>query len=385
MFTDKQILAVDDSVAIRNYLRSLLTRQGAHVDITGMGAEGVTMSQENQYDLILLDLMLPDISGLDVLQSIRKEDDAVTVVILTGAGGVKTAISAVQHGADAYLEKQDIASADGLDEFFYTLKQAMERRAGVVAQKQLMQIKSDFYSMVTHDLRNPAGYIQIAVQMLEMMLINPVDTDLEERDELIEIIKQSANKMLGLITDYLDFSKIEAGYLKLKPDWAELTAMAEKCVHLAKIQIHARHQTLEMDLPADPIQAWVDVKMLRQVLDNLLSNAIKYTPEGGTITLHLSTDGEQAVFEVRDTGMGIPPDQIPALFAKYHRVPGESSNIQGTGLGLMIVKEIVMAHDGTVSAFSEGVPGKGTTFRVQIPLTGRPEWTAQPPTELVIA
>lgn len=104
-------------------------------------------------------------------------------------------------------------------------------------------------------------------------------------------------------------------------------------------------------------------------MDNLLSNAYKYTPEGGHIAVQLSADDEQATICISDSGIGIPPEQIPALFAKYHRVPGESSRkILGTGLGLLIVKEIVGAHGGSISAASEGIEGKGTTFTVTIPL-----------------
>jgi signal transduction histidine kinase len=367
VFEDKRFLAIDDSVAVRNYLRTILTRQGASVDVAANGREGLEMCTGGEgYDLILLDLILPDLNGIDVLKRIRQEDDETAVVILTGAGGVKSAIAAVQHGADAYVEKRDIAAGSDLDEFFYTLGQALERRAGLVAQRCLQEVRTDFYSMVTHDLRNPAGYILTAVQILLDGGAGPLTP---EQIEFVDIIQQSADKMLGLINDYLDFAKIDAGYLRLDLGDVELRDMVEASAHLSRLQAQSKNQTLTLDLPPDPVPVRADAERLLQVLDNLLSNAVKYTPEGGHITVQLRVEDGQAVFRVSDTGTGILPAQLPALFTKYHRVPGEATvGISGAGLGLLIVKEIVEAHGGTIGAESEGVPGKGATFTVRIPL-----------------
>lgn len=377
MFKDKRVLAIDDSVAIRNYMRAVLARQGAAVDLAESGENGLAMCasykarQGAPYDLVLLDLILPDMNGIQVLKSIRQVDDETTVVILTGSGGVKSAIAAVQHGADAYVEKQDISAGSDLAEFFYVLEQAMERRAGLVAQKQLEEIKVDFYSMVTHDLRNPAGCISIASQML---LDGVTDPPTPKQVTFLEIIQRSTEKMLGLINDYLDFAKIDAGYLRLNRGDVELREVVETSAQLTQLQAQAKDQTLFLDLPSEPVPACADGERLQQVLDNLLSNAIKYTPEGGHITVQLHVQGEDAVFRVSDTGMGIPPEQLPALFTKYHRLPDEAvAQIAGTGLGLLIVKEIAQAHGGTVCAESEGLPGKGTTFIVRIPLRPQDE------------
>jgi signal transduction histidine kinase len=338
MFEDKRVLVIDDSVAIRNYMRAVLARQGATVDLAGDGESGLAMCDgKERYDLVLLDLVLPDTNGIEVLKSIRQVDDETTVVILTGAGGVKSAIAAVRHGADAYVEKQDISARSDLDEFYYVLGQAMERRAGLVAQKQLEEIKTDFYSMVTHDLRNPAGCILVASQML---IESESDPPTSEQAKFLDIIYRSAQKLQGLIDDYLDFAKIDAGYLRLNRGDVELCDVVEVSAQLAHLQAQAKGQTLLLDLPPEPVPAYADAERLQQVLDNLLSNAIKYTPEKGRITLQLRVEGEQAVLRVSDTGMGIPPEQLPALFTKYYRVPGKSvSKITGTGLGLLIVKE----------------------------------------------
>lgn len=365
LFNGKQILVIDDSAAIRNYMRAVLSRQGASVNVAGSGQEGLDTLSRGKYDLVLLDLLLPDTTGIEVLQHIRQKDDETTIVILTGTGGVKSAIAAVRSGADAYIEKQDVVTSGDIGAFFYTLEQALKYRAGLVAQKYLQEIKTDFYSMITHDLRNPATCIAAATQMLHTM----AGSLAPEQVQLVELIERSTRKMLTLVNDYLDFAKIEAGYLQLNLGDVELRGVAEASTQLARLQAQARSQLLVLDLPPEPVPARADAERIEQVLDNLLSNAIKYTPPGGRITLQLRAENGRAVFRVSDTGHGIPAAQLPVLFTKYHRVPGETTRLtRGTGLGLLIVKEITEAHGGAVAVESEGVPGKGTTFTVSIPL-----------------
>jgi len=130
VFQGKRVLAIDDSVAVRNYLRAILTRQGASVDVASTGQQGLEMcAPDRLYDLILIDLILPDVNGIEVLKSIRQRSDEPAIVILTGVGGVKSAIAAVEHGADGYIEKQEIAMGSDLTEFLHILEQALERRA----------------------------------------------------------------------------------------------------------------------------------------------------------------------------------------------------------------------------------------------------------------
>ncbi len=365
-FENSRVLTVDDSRAVRIFLSDVLTRHGALVDEAGTGGEALDRCAEGSYDLILLDLLLPDMDGIEVLRRLRESDAETPVVLLTGAGGIESATAAVRQGADGYIEKQHLDTEGDEASFLYALQQAVEHRAGHVAQRQLQDMKADFYSMVTHDLRNPAGNLWGVIRMLLAGKAGPLTP---RQEQLLGIAQTSATKLVGLINDYLDFAKIDAGFLRLEPRDAELRAVVEASVAQAEPQAQVRQQTLTATLPDAPVPARVDPARLEQVLDNLISNAIKYTPDGGNVEVGLETHGGCAVFRVRDDGRGIPPEQLSALFTKYHRVPGEATRgIQGTGLGLLIVKEIVEAHGGTVRVESEGVPGKGTTFVVSVPL-----------------
>jgi signal transduction histidine kinase len=364
---EKSILTIDDSRTVNAFLSRLLTDFGASVDEASLGHEAIAICTDRRYDIILLDLMLPDLDGMEVLQEIRRRDDECAIVILTGAGGIATAIDAVRKGADGYLEKQEMAHTDYHHELLYVLAQALERRAGLIVRKELESSKNDFYAKITHDLRSPTSAIITSVEML----LDEHYGELEpQQRELLEIVQRMGIKLFDLITGYLDFAKIEAGFLQLEQSQMDLRELVVASTRLAQVECEQKKQTLSVALPPEPLEGYVDGKRFQQVIDNLLSNASDYTAHGGQIHVCLCQEGNDALLWVRDTGQGIPAAQLPGLFSKYHRVSSpDHAHIRGFGLGLFIVKEIVEAHGGTVTAESEGVPGKGSTFKVRLPLT----------------
>ena len=377
-FQEKRVLTVDDSRAVRVYLQDILSRHGASVLEASTGGEALAlMDGGGGFDLVLLDLNLPDSDGIEVLERIRATDETVPVVMITGAGGIQSATSAMRQGADGYIEKQHFTQGDD-DAFLYALQQAVEHRAGLVAQRQLQETKAEFYSMVTHDLRNPAGSVSGVLKLLLSGKAGPLTP---KQEQLLTIARSSADKLAGLIDDYLDYATIDAGYLRLERREVDLRGVARHAADQNGPQAGLKQITIRLDLPRQPVTAHADAERIGQVLDNLLSNAVKYTPEGGWITLSLAEEDGSAVMRVRDTGIGIAPDQLPRLFLPFGRVPGESTRgIRGTGLGLVIVKEIAEAHGGSVVAESAGVAGRGTTFTVRIPLDP-PEGAAAPARE----
>jgi two-component system sensor histidine kinase/response regulator len=362
----QRVLTVDDSRVIRAFLQELLGPRVASVVVAADAAQTrAVFGTGGAFDLVLLDLVLPDGDGMELLRELRALDPDCSIVMITGAGGVNSATAAVLEGADGYIEKQHLTTAGENAQFFYALAQAIEHRAGVVSARHLAAMKADFYSMITHDLRNPAGNVLVA---LKMLLAGKAGALEPKQTSLAQLAFRSAEKFVGLINDYLDYAKIDAGYLQLVLGDEDLAAVVRSSVEQGRTQSDVKQQTISLDCP-ESIPAVIDARKLEQVLDNLISNAIKYTPEHGKISVGVQVMDDRATITVADTGSGISPEQVGQLFSKYRRVPGRQvAEIQGTGLGLLIAKEIMTAHGGTASAESEGIPGKGSIFTVELPL-----------------
>ena len=358
----RRVLSVDDSSLVRGALRRIFADTGAEVDEATTGAEALERFKEiGRYDLVLLDVNLPDMSGLELLPQLRARSLDVAVVILTSEDNIKTAIQAIRQGADGFIQKSDLPIQGERDAFFYALDQAREARAGIVARQQLEGLKSDFYSMVTHDLKNPANVIQLALEQF-----GDTSAFTFQQRQALTIASSAAKDLLRLVVEYLDYARIDAGYLDLERTPSDLSALVRRSARQARVLSEKRHQTVVVNVP-ETSSADLDGNRISQVLDNLIGNAIKYTPEGGRLEISLTQTDALLRFAVRDTGNGVHPTQLERLFKRFSRLPGEFGRSSGTGLGLVIVKAIIEAHGGRVWAESAGID-EGSTFSFELPI-----------------
>lgn len=361
----KHVLAIDDSRATRNFLSNLIKPACAAFEAAQTAREGLRKCRHRHFDLILLDMQLPDIDGAAVLDEIRLTNDASAIVILTGEGGTRTATDAVRRGADGYVEKQHLSLSTDHEEFFYALRQALEHRAGLLARKQLDRVRSDFYAMVTHDLRNPAAAVDRVVKVLRERVHGPLTP---EQQRLVDIAADASTELLRLINNYLDYSRIESNALTLNRASVSLGGVLRGVEGWARVEAGERGHAFLLELPEEDIQADVDADWLKQSVTNLVANAVKYTDPGGRIVVRLLREDHTALICVEDNGRGIPADALEKLFVRYRR--GEESTEPGTGLGLAVVKQVVEAHGGSVWAESPGQAGGGSRFWIRLPMLG---------------
>jgi signal transduction histidine kinase len=230
------------------------------------------------------------------------------------------------------------------------------------------QQKNRFLSMLAHELRNPLAPIQSAVDLMRLTRIENQDVATAR-----DVIARQVRHLVRLVDDLLDISRITLGKVRLNLEQIDATQVVPAAIEISRPLIDQREHELTVRVAPGPLPIAGDRARLAQVLSNLLNNAAKYTPPGGSITLSLVNENEEAVFRVRDSGIGIPAAMLTQVFEPFTQLENSIDRSQGgLGVGLTLVREIVEMHGGRVEVISEG-PGKGSEFCVRIPRADAPQ------------
>ncbi len=244
----------------------------------------------------------------------------------------------------------------------------------ITSRKQMEEVlketdrrKDEFLAMLAHELRNPLAPIRHAVQIFREL--GTEDPRLHWARELID---RQVNHLARLVDDLLDVSRLVQGRITLHWETVDLAAVIAQAREASEPLIQSRHHTLSVTLPDEPLPVRADVVRLVQVIQNLLTNAAKYTPEGGRIELEARRENDQAIIQVRDTGIGLSPEVLPHIFELFMQGErGLDRSQGGLGIGLTVVKRLVELHGGRIEARSNG-PGRGSEFTVCLPLGTTP-------------
>lgn len=220
-----------------------------------------------------------------------------------------------------------------------------------------------FLAGVAHDLRNPLS----ALKMSSAMIGPEAPLPSEERiRHLLALVQRQVDRLDRLVGDFLDAARIEAGQLDLKLEERDARDLAREVFELFRAS--SRRHEFELVLPAEPVPLCCDPVRIEQVLNNFVSNAIKYSPRGGGIGITVEASRGEAVFSVADSGIGLSPEDLEAIFEPFHRVRSSRDSVPGVGLGLFVARRIVEAHGGRIEV--ESVKDAGSTFRVRLPRNG---------------
>jgi signal transduction histidine kinase len=358
----QSILVVDDEAGLRDMLAFGLPDRGFRVVLAASGEEGVEKATRENFDLVVTDIMMPGMSGVEVLKKIKEMQPLAEVIMVTGFATLESAVESMKLGAYDYLTKPY-----SLDQLCLVLDKALEHRrltAKVDHLEELNRLKSEFLANMSHELRTPMNAI---IGYSALMLDKSYGEITPRQEKGLRRIEANGKNLLQLINNILDLSKLSAGRMSLFLESCNLAEIVEEVLATTECLAHERKLTLQAEVPDLP-PFRTDKTKLKQVLINLIGNAIKFTHEGGiTLKAEALQEPPRLRITVQDTGIGIKEEDIPLLFEEFKQLDATPTRqYGGTGLGLSITKKIVELFQGTVQVRS--TVGVGSTFTVTMPL-----------------
>jgi signal transduction histidine kinase len=374
------ILNVDDTEAMRYQKTRVLRAAGYEVVEADTGAKALQLVRELSPDLVLMDVRLPDMSGIEACRHIKNDPVTRTIpVIQISATFVteKDQQSGLLGGANIYLTEP--LEAKVLETVVSTLLQLHRTEAGLretvkreqVARAQAEEatrLKDEFLANLSHELRTP---MNIIIGWAHLLRNGPL-TD-EQKVRAAEAIERAARSQAQLIEDLLDVSRIVTGKFRMEMQDVKIGLVLKSAVDSLRMVASAKQIIVTLTQEASDVVIKGDPDRLQQVFWNLLSNAVKFTPANGCVDVRMHSTETDVIVTVTDTGVGISSDFLPHVFDRFRQADSTSTRQHtGMGLGLAIVRHVIELHGGTARAESAG-PDSGSSFMVSLPLPNTDE------------
>jgi two-component system, sensor histidine kinase len=366
----ERILNIDDSDAGRYATNRILQRGGFITIEASTGKGGLQTAIEEQPDLILLDVNLPDVNGFDICRQLKSDPRTASIpVLMMSASFVakRDQVKGLEGGADGYLtEPLEPEVLIAHIRALLRMRQAEQRMEEAHREaEEANRAKDHFLAVLSHELRTPLNPALAAIDLLS-------EYDLaDDVRAMIEVIRRNLLLETRLIDDLLDVTRIAKGKLQMTSGDASLHTLIYDVIEICQSDISSKQQSLTLDLAAQHHAIHADAARILQVIWNLVKNAVKFTPAGGSITIRTDNPTPQSVrLQITDSGIGIEEHLLGRIFNAFDQ-GNESTNRQfgGLGLGLAISKNIIDAHNGQLSAASDGA-ATGATFTLVLPLAG---------------
>jgi signal transduction histidine kinase len=331
--------------------------------------EGFLTALGSSPDLVCADYNLPQFDAPRALALLQERGLDVPFIIVSGSIGEELAVAAVRQGAADYLLKDRLARLGP------AVRQALEQKRLRDDKRQMEQALKNYLAMLAHELRNPLAPLVTSLEVIRQAAVDP-----RSRQQALEAMSRSVRHLTRLVNDLLEATRVSQGKIQLRTDRVDLAQVARTAAEDRRRLLEQAGLRLSVQAPQTPLWVLGDETRLAQCLHNLLDNAGRFTDHGGAIRVCAEALGGQAVVTVQDTGIGMDPAILRALFRPFSQGDGSLARSRGgLGLGLCIVKALVEAQRGTVEAASEG-PGRGASFTLCLPLEPEPAALTEIPT-----
>ena len=362
--THEPIIVIDDDYTMRRACLAALRRAGYEVETFPDGPSGLERIEQVHPPVLILDLKMPGMSGMEVIAQLQKMEVDTVIVVITGFATVDTAVQAMKAGAYDFIPKPFTA-----EELRAIIARAVERHRLSTEAKRLRAEKEQqarkFVTFVSHQLQSPLGAVR---QYLDVLLHQTGDDMPAKQREWIDRSRHKIGLMLEIIADWLTLSKVEGGQLATERKAVRWQKLVPKTLDGLSTSAQERQITVRNEVPDDLPTVRGDESALAVLLANLIDNAIAYNHPGGDVTVTGATSpvDQTVTLSVADTGIGIALDQQPHVFEEFYRVrDGSTGDVSGTGMGLPICRKIAEELGGRITLTSR--PGQGSTFNVVLP------------------
>ena len=365
--SEYKILIVDDVVSNVLLLKILLTNEKFQVCTANNGTTCIEMARKEHPDLILLDVMMPDISGFDTAVILKKDEETkeIPIIFLTALNTPADLVHGFQVGANDFLtkpfNKEELVMRVMQQISLVAAKRIIEKQNAEL--RATLNNRDKMYSVIAHDLRSPMASIRMVLNLV-IQSATPESVG-PELFMLLDNANKEAEEVHDLLDNLLKWTKSQTGKLTVVTQELDLSDIIPGAVEIFDMIAASKHITLEQVGTDQSIKVLADNDMMKTVLRNFMSNAIKFSPEGSTIQISVNNEGEFARVSVKDQGVGIAADRLGAIFHKGESTSGTGGE-EGSGLGLQLCQDFARKNGG--DCFVESVEGEGSTFSFTIPI-----------------